>query len=111
MGKFEASLSCNEGVLIETVTEKVETLRDLAKYFCKSTKGVEKLKLLQLGKPVGCILDVVTRWNSSCYMLKCLSLLQPAIQSFLAYCKSPGGKMEFQDFKKKAPKPEDWFIL
>ncbi|MCP4264291.1 MAG: hypothetical protein GY777_01715, partial [Candidatus Brocadiaceae bacterium] len=56
-------------------------------------------------------MDVVIRWNSSCYVLERLLLLQPAIQSFLAYCKSPGRKLEFKDFKKKAPKPEDWFIL
>ncbi len=73
---FEASLSCDEGELIETVAEKVEVLRDLTKYFCKSTKGVEKLKLLQSGKPLGCILDVVIRWNSSCYMLERLLLLE-----------------------------------
>ncbi len=108
---FEASFSCDEDVLLETVAEKVEVLRDLAKYFCKSMKGAEKFKLLQSGKPVGCILDVVVRWNSSCYMLERLLLLQPAIQSFLAYCKSPGGKIEFQDFKKKTPKTEDWYIL
>ncbi|MCP4254838.1 MAG: hypothetical protein GY775_15825, partial [Candidatus Scalindua sp.] len=77
MGDFEASLSCNEDVLIETVAEKVEVLRGFAKYFCKSTKGAEKLKLLQSTKPLGCILDVVIRWNSSCYMLERLLLLQP----------------------------------
>ncbi len=111
MEDFEASLSCDEDVLIETVAEKVEVLQDLAKCFCKSTKGAEKLKLPQSAKPVGCIWDVVIRWNRSCYMLERLLLLQPAIQSFLAYCKSPGGKIQFQDFKKKTPKPEDWFIL
>ncbi len=110
MEDFEASLSCDEDVLIETVAEKVEVLRDLAKYFCKSTKGAEKLKLLQSAKPLGCILDVVIRWNSNCYMLERLLLFQPVIQSFLAYCKSTGGKLEFKDFKKKTPKPEDWFI-
>ncbi|MCP4264290.1 MAG: hypothetical protein GY777_01710, partial [Candidatus Brocadiaceae bacterium] len=30
---FEASLSCDEDVLIETVAEKVEVLQGLAKYF------------------------------------------------------------------------------
>ncbi len=44
-------------------------------------------------------------------MLEGLLLLQFTMESFLAYCKSPGGKTEFQDFKKKTPKPEDWFIL
>ncbi len=71
MENFEASLSCNKDALIETVAEKVEVLQDLAKYFCKSMKGaVEKLKLLQSGKPVGCILDAVIRWNRGvvCYI-------------------------------------------
>ncbi len=53
MENFESSLSCDEDVLIETVTEKVEVLRDLAKYFCKSTKGAEKHKLLQSGLGLG----------------------------------------------------------
>ncbi len=75
MENFEAPLSCDEDVLIETVAEKAEVLRDLAKYFCKSTKGAEKLKLFHSGKPVGCILDVVTRWNRSCYMLEHLLLI------------------------------------
>ncbi len=33
MENFEASLSCDEDVLIETVAEKVEVLRNLAKYY------------------------------------------------------------------------------
>ncbi len=61
MEDFEASLSCDEDVVIETVAEKGEVLRGLAKYFSKSTKGAEKLKLLQSAKPLGCILDVVIR--------------------------------------------------
>ncbi len=62
---FETILSCDEDVLIETVTEKVEVLQDLAKHFCKSTKGTEKLKFLQSAKPVvGCILDVVMKWDT-----------------------------------------------
>ena len=110
--QFEESLSEDESSLIATLATKIKTLLSLAKYFGNSAKGLEKLKALQASHPsLGCILDVVTRWSSSCAMLERLQVLQPAIEGILAYTKSPCGKREFPDFHKKHPTTEDWFIV
>ena len=111
MESFELNLDRQEKHLIQELGVKIKTMRALAKYFCKSNKGAEKLRLLQSGRPLGCILDVVTRWSSSCKMLERLVQLRAPIESFLAYCSTPAGKFEFPDFNKESPTAEDWFVV
>lgn len=112
MEAFEDSLSNEDKNLINKIASTVKCLRSIARYFCKSSKGLQHLEALQGSEnAIGCILDEVTHWSSSYDMLERMQLLQPAIRSFLDYCKSPVGEEEFPDFKKIQPNVEDWFVM
>jgi hypothetical protein len=111
MERFEAAMDEDEKTMIESLADRIKLLRDLAKYFTKSTKGAEKLRLLQSGKQLGCTMDVVTRWGSSFKMLERLVRLRAPIESFLAYTSTPEGRKEFDDFKKRKPTGQDWFVI
>ena len=51
------------------------------------------------------IVDVVTRWSSTCMMLERLVSLKSAIDAFILYVYSPSG------IKKMKPKVDDWLIV
>ena len=113
MSEFDASLTGGDKEIIQTLSSKIKGFRDLCKYFAKSPKGLEKLVSFRPkeARPVKPIVDVVTRWSSTCDMLKRLMVLRGSIESFVSYAYSNAGRNEFGDFRKKKPKAEDWFIV
>jgi hypothetical protein len=96
METFVAAIDEKEKRMIESLADRIKPLRDLAKYFTKSTKSFEYCSLESNWD----VLDVVTRWGSSCKMLERLVHLRAPIESFLAYTSTPEGRKEFADFKK-----------
>jgi hypothetical protein len=110
---FEESLNMTDKEVVQKLSAEVKTLRSLAKYFCKSPKGLEKLMNMRSAdaKQVKPIVDIVTRWSSTCMMLERLISLKSAIDDFILYVYSQPGKHEFRDFKKKKPKVQEWFIV
>ena len=89
----------------------VERFRKLVRYFHRSPKALSKFKSLQTTKPVGLVLDVVTRWNSTYDMLARLASLKQCIQRWYVYLETEEGQLQFKNYKLDKPTDEDWMVL
>ena len=89
----------------------VERFRKLVRYFHRSPKALSKFKSLQTTKPIGLVLDVVTRWNSTFDMLARLSTLKQCIQRWYVYLETEEGQLQFKNYSLDKPTDEDWMVL
>jgi hypothetical protein len=110
---FDAALDEDEKQQTVALAARIEALRDIVKYFGRSSKGVSKLISYPPSNaaPLKLVTDVVTRWNSTCNMLKRLLTLKGCLEEFILFAYSKEGRKEFGDFDKKKPRPDDWFIV
>ncbi|CAH2000345.1 unnamed protein product [Acanthoscelides obtectus] len=82
------NLIVKDGLKNERITLILEKVREIVRYFKKSTISNNKLLRYQentgIETPLKVILDVATRWNSTYYMLERFIRLEEAIKSTVA---------------------------
>ena len=89
----------------------IAKFRKIVMYFHHSTKGNDKFKSLQEGKPNILVYDVCTRWNSTLLMISRLLELKQSIDNFFDYASTSAGRTEFSDLRIQQPSEEMWFDL
>ena len=78
--------SSKHALQVNEVTHLLSNCRKLVGHFCYSAKATQALKENQMEwPPTKVIQDIMTRWNSTYYMLECLTVLHPAISSVLCH--------------------------
>ncbi|RLN96681.1 hypothetical protein BBJ28_00026154 [Nothophytophthora sp. Chile5] len=100
---------------LELVRVTVARFRKLAMYFRRSSKGANRLKILQKDstRPLKVLADSPTRWGSTLAMLQRLIELRPALDEFFIFLTGREGADEFRDMKNKLDRPtsEEWLVI
>lgn len=100
---------------LHNISKSIEIVRDYVKYLSSSTIGSEWLKKSMERSnenPRSIPLDVITRWNSTLYMLKIATKLRVHLDAFCSYIYTEEGRAAFSNCSKITQiSHEQWFLL